>query len=119
MKKERKMMDGKQFKDIRKQLKKVRDEMAKSIKMVGKTFASKEYNELKKVFAAFADFETQLPINVRNSWSKKPDPIVYYKEKSWFDEHVVVMGSNKKTNEIIKQKIKDDLKKSISKEEGK
>ena len=38
-------------------------------------------------------------------------------KKDWFDEHVVVMGSNKKVNEIIKQKIKDDLKKSISKEE--
>tara|TARA_Y100000310_G_scaffold242248_1_gene246390 strand:+ start:105 stop:293 length:189 start_codon:yes stop_codon:yes gene_type:complete len=51
--------------------------------------------------------------------SEKPDPIVYIKTKSWFDEHVVVMGSNKKVNEIIKQKIKDDLKKSINKQEGK
>ena len=51
--------------------------------------------------------------------SEKPDPIVYYKEKSWFDEHVVVMGSNKKVNETIKQKIKDGFKKSISSEQEK
>ena len=63
-------MDEKQFKAIRKQLTKVRDEMVKSIKMVGKTFDKKDYNELKKVFGAFGDFEIQFPINVRNSWKE-------------------------------------------------
>tara|TARA_E500000305_G_scaffold111360_1_gene123001 strand:+ start:716 stop:853 length:138 start_codon:yes stop_codon:yes gene_type:complete len=31
------------------------------------------------------------------------------KKKSWFDEHVIVLGCDDKTNEIIKQKLKKEV----------
>jgi len=63
-------MDEKQLKTIRKQLTRVRAEIEKSMKMIGKTYASDEYNELRKVYKAFGDFESQLPISIRNSWNE-------------------------------------------------
>ena len=40
-------------------------------------------------------------------------------EKDWFDEHVVVIGSDDKTNEIIKKKIKKGLEEDLKKREKK
>jgi len=41
------------------------------------------------------------------------------KKKDWFDEHVVVIGSDDKTNEIIKKKIKKGLEEDLKKKEKK
>ena len=40
-------------------------------------------------------------------------------KKDWFDDHVIIMGSSKKINEKIKQKIKDGFIKNMNKKEKK